>query len=66
MVLLPLVPRVTGLSVHDAQALLREQGFHTRVVETGGLVINQRPARGQLALGATAHHPNAGIVTLDT
>jgi len=61
---LPLVPRVIGLSISDAQALLAREGFHTRVVGTGRAVLSQLPRRGQPAPGSTRRHPDGGTVTL--
>jgi hypothetical protein len=62
----PLVPRIVGLSVTEAQALLAREGFHSRVRGTGHAVTSQHPRRGLPAPGSTRTHPDGGTVTIET
>jgi hypothetical protein len=63
---LPLVPRVTGLSPTDATRVLQQAGFHVIVHGHGTEVTRQSPHRDQPAPGTDAAHPFAGVVHLFT
>ena len=47
------VPGVTGLSVTEAEAQLREAGFTSRVSGSGGTVVSQLPGKGALVAAGT-------------
>ena len=63
-ILLPLVPRVIGLSPADAARVLRQEQFRAVVHGHGDEVTRQSPQRGRLAPGSAAAHPFAGVVQL--
>lgn len=62
----PLVPRVVGLAVPDAQAILAREGFRAHQLGHGHTVRSQTPKRGNPAPGSSLAHPDAGTVTLHT
>lgn len=66
-VVLPLVPRVLGLSPPEATRVLSREGFRVKVTGAQGReVTGQDPSRGQLAPGSTPAAPYEGLVTLTT
>jgi hypothetical protein len=62
---LPLAPRVVGLSVAEATAVLAREGFKAEVHGPSlGTIVSQTPTRGRLASGTTPRTLYGGVVTL--